>query len=151
MTELHNTYHISTYHVDYINEAHPRWKPNFTNPLLFFVNTCSLSHIFLCIITGPASKEKLFVTNISSILLGILPLFIKIMNWNLKKKKCTITGFNSSVCWLSDYQRIADYVNITVNKSEYFQSYFSATDDASYHNDNFLFFSKALYYLSTYI
>lgn len=68
-----------------------------------------------------------------------------------EEKKCTITGFNSSVCWLSDYQRIADYVNITVNKSEYFQSYFSATDDASNHNDNFLLFSKELYYLSTYI
>lgn len=38
-----------------------------------------------------------------------------------------------------------------MNKSEYFQSYFSATDDASYQNDNFLLFSKELYYLSTYI
>lgn len=151
MTELHNTTLVLTMLIISMKLCNPRWKPNFTNPLLFFVKTCSLSHIFLCIITGPASKEKLFVTNISSILLGILPLFIKIMNWNLKKKKCTITGFNSSVCWLSDYQRIAGYVNITVNKSEYFQSYFSATDDASYHNDNFLLFSKELYYLSTYI
>lgn len=150
MTELHNTTLVLTMLIISMKLTHGE-SPILPILLLFFVNTCSLSHIFLCIITGPASKEKLFVTNISSILLGILPLFIKIMNWNLKKKKCTITGFNSSVCWLSDYQRIADYVNITVNKSEYFQSYFSATDDASYHNDNFLLFSKELYYLSTYI
>lgn len=48
------------------------------------------------------------------------------------KKIAPLQGSTALLCWLSDYQRIADLVNtcITVNKCEYFQSYFSATDDA---------------------